>query len=206
MKKGIDVSQFNDLIDWKKVKESGVTHVWIRASLGVNFTDTRFKQNALGAVAEGLQVGLYHFASLNDQNVLQDAATEARFFASKLNSVNWNFNPVLDLESNEAGLEPQQVETWVNVFMETLEREIKNLVPIAIKRPILYSYTPFLDSFLPKGLPYPLWLAQYNDKPAPLMPKGWKELFAWQYSAKGRVDGIKTDVDMNRIYNSPLNS
>ena len=48
---------------------------------------------------------------------------------------------------------------------------------------------------------YPLWLAQYPNQYAPGMqptlPRGWFRWTFWQYSEKGRVNGINANVDLN---------
>jgi lysozyme len=196
---GIDVSEFNGVIDWQKVKNAGIEFAWIRSSLGVNYTDPRFLSNAQGATAAGIRVGLYHFASINNTNVPADATTEAVFFLSKLASVEWELPPILDLEENKIGLSPAQILLWAQVFRNVVE----TVYPL--NKVVLYSYLSFLNTHLPLGVDMPLWLALYNNDANPTLPQGWnslagpaRKLLAWQWTNKGQVDGITGPVDLNR--------
>ncbi|HEX2986115.1 MAG TPA: GH25 family lysozyme [Caproiciproducens sp.] len=60
----IDVSAHNGVIDWMKVKASGVVGVVIRAGYGndISQRDTQFLNNIKGALAAGLKVAIYWFS------------------------------------------------------------------------------------------------------------------------------------------------
>ena len=69
--KMIDVSYAQGVIDWGRVKASGIAAVMIRATVsyphlyrGRQLTgiDTMFKRNIEGALAAGLDVGVYHYS------------------------------------------------------------------------------------------------------------------------------------------------
>jgi lysozyme len=202
MKAGIDVSEFNGAIDWPKVKETGIECAWIRSSLGVDYTDPLFLYNARSANLAGISVGLYHFASINNKNVVADATAEAVFFLSQLSAVDWSLPPALDVEENKAGLSPAQILQWIELFRNTVE----TIYPL--QKVALYSYLSFLNRHLPLGVDMPLWLALYNNDAEPVLPQGWnlqtasatRKLIAWQWTNKGTVDGIKGDVDLNRVF------
>ena len=64
---GIDVSKWQGYIDWKKVKNSGIEFVMIRigyrgSTEGKIYMDPYFEQNIKGALANGIQVGIYFFS------------------------------------------------------------------------------------------------------------------------------------------------
>ena len=54
---GLDVSVFQGIIDFARVRAAGKTAVYIRASLGEDYVDPRFEQNYAGARENGLLVG-----------------------------------------------------------------------------------------------------------------------------------------------------
>ena len=56
-----DVSEFNGIIDWSKVKASGVNAIGIRVGYGANL-DKNFIANAEGALAAGLKVFFYWYS------------------------------------------------------------------------------------------------------------------------------------------------
>lgn len=73
---GIDVSQWQGTINWKKVKADGISFVFIRCSYtslkSFNLhTDPKFKANVEAAAAAGLKVGVYHYSGAT-------SATEAK--------------------------------------------------------------------------------------------------------------------------------
>ena len=78
---GVDVSSKSGTIDWKKVKESGISFALIRcgyrgASTGELFEDAACTANVAGARAAGLSVGLYFYS----QAVTEEEATEEAEF------------------------------------------------------------------------------------------------------------------------------
>jgi LysM repeat protein len=120
---------------------------------------------------------------------------------------NGELPPVLDLETNDGQTKDRIIErakTWLD------------LVEAAFgKKPIIYSGQYFLQDFFSEvggGPPawakdYPLWLAQYPNQYVPGMrpslPRGWFKWTFWQYSDKGRINGINARVDLN-VFNGSL--
>jgi len=54
---------------------------------------------------------------------------------------------------------------------------------------------------------YPLWLAHYPGQYIPgidpVLPRGWFKWTLWQYSKKGRVNGVNANVDLD-VFNGSL--
>ena len=65
--RGIDVSQWQRNIDFAAVKASGIEVVYIRSSLGGDYTDPRFQENYKNAKAQGLKVGFYHYVTASNE-------------------------------------------------------------------------------------------------------------------------------------------
>lgn len=59
--KGIDVSHWQGIIDWKKVRGAGYSFAFLKATEGSRIVDDRFRANAQDAKNAGLLVGAYHF-------------------------------------------------------------------------------------------------------------------------------------------------
>lgn len=193
---GIDISHHNGVIDWKKVKADpqGIQFCYIKATQGMDFTDPKFVANVQSCKAAGIKWGAYHYATWNNHNVTADAKFEAAHFLSKVKMLGEPDMPlVLDAESNEKpSLSPQELLTFITIFMGELEK--------AGYKPVFYSYPGWINSYLPKnhGLgKYPLWLADYDG--AINKVNGWTSPWMHQYSEKGKVNGISTNVDMNKM-------
>jgi lysozyme len=197
----LDVSHHNGQIDWAKVASQTspfkVEGVIIKASTGVGSRDPKAAINGAEAKRNGLKIGYYHYCSLNEEDEIKDAKEEALWFIKVLHSLPTPDYPVvLDIEDPKiypsVNLDPQEIFTWIKTFFKTL-------VDNGYKDYVLYSYKPFLDSKLPKnhGLGnIKLWIAQYRPKLT--LPNGWFNYWVWQYSDSGKVNGIKTNVDLNR--------
>ena len=77
---GVDVSAHQGEIDWERVADAGIDFAMIRAGYrgyteGGIFQDEYFVQNMEGAIAAGLEVGVYFFSQAVDE---EEAVEEAR--------------------------------------------------------------------------------------------------------------------------------
>ena len=195
-KTGIDVSKWQADINWKTVKSATnppIEYALIKATEGVQTKDSKAQQNGLGAKTAGIKFGYYHFA----RPYLDNAIKSAQWFAASLKSLpKGEIMPVLDLETNDGGLTPAQMQEWVTTFLNTMKS-------LGYPDVIMYSYKYFLNDNLPKDHPFgnmPLWLASYTNNP-PTPPNGWDGYEIWQYTDKGQVPGITGNVDMNKSDN-----
>jgi len=194
---GIDVSRNNGVIDWQKVAINNARKVdfaYLKATEGQDFQDKQLFNNAKGARMAGIKFGYYHFCCLNTFNHTLDAAAEAHDFIEAMKLAGpADLPPVLDIERNVIKLPRQDVLAWIIVFVDTLKRA-------GFPDVVIYSYTSFLNDNLPlkHGLGnHKLWLAGYVDRKNLKMPNGWTKYWVWQYSDKGKLNGIGTNVDLN---------
>lgn len=195
---GIDISHYQT-VNWDELKtnQPKVDFVYVKATQGVGYTDPNFFDHVNSAARVGIPFGFYHFATLNDKNVKEDSAAEAKYFISEIKKTRKSSLPImLDIESEspKVQLDAYEVSDWIDTFFATLE-------DAGYMDYVLYSYTPFLNSHLPKNHDLGdirLWIAAYSSKAAPVLPHGWDHYLIWQYSDKGRVSGITGDVDLNR--------
>ena len=194
---GIDVSYWNAGIDWPKVRAAGQRFTFVKASEGDGYLDPTFDDNWRGAKSAGLLRGAYHFFRAN-----ADAKKQANKFIDYVKSMNddGELPPVLDLETHD-GQGRDKIIARARTWLELVEGAFH-------RKPILYSGQYFLQDYFSEaggGPPawakdYSLWLAQYPNQYAPGMqpglPRGWFKWTFWQYSEKGRVNGINADVDL----------
>lgn len=114
---GIDVSRYQGNIDWAKVKASGMTFVFIKATEGQTYTDPNYQKNVIGALAAGLMVGTYHFFRATSTD---GAKAEAAHYANTLNKVGGakalQLPPVMDYENNPGNLSKAQMNTVAKAF------------------------------------------------------------------------------------------
>lgn len=186
--KGIDVSQYQGDINWKRVSNDGIQFAFVRASAGLA-TDKKFKVNAQGAHNNGILVGAYHYATFS--NTAQ-AKKEAEYFIKLLKSIQVTYPVVLDLEDNRAtrSVSKSNLTAAGLAFMDAVKQ--------AGYKVMLYSNENFFISHIDaktvqkKG--YDLWVANYIEQPTKVTHK------IWQHTSYGQVDGIGTRVDINIAY------
>lgn len=189
--KGIDVSRYQNAIDWNAVAKSGVEFTMVRLSLGYledanNGQDSRSDYNITEAQKAGIHVGVYHY--LKAHNV-EDAKKEAEFMVSLLGNYKIDYPVALDFEDpwQQNNLTTEERTEMARVFID----EIK----AAGYYPILYTNLHWKRECLDMDLlsDVDIWLAHWTTQTT----YGVEDCGIWQYSAEGRVSGIVGDVDLN---------
>jgi len=188
--KGIDVSEWQGTIDWRKVAKDGVQFAVIHAGYGRELSqkDKYFERNYAGARAAGIKVGAFWYSYADS---VARAEQEARTCLKVLDGKHLDL-PVFFDQEYEPGILKLSTKTRTDIVLKFLET-IK-----AAGRPCgLYSSTDFITTKLQakRLTAYPLWIAEYGSK---LHYTG--KVWAWQYTDKGRVAGIKGRVDMDHGY------
>lgn len=189
---GIDVSRYQEEIDFLAVANAGMEAVIIKSSEGVDYTDPNFEVNYAGAKAAGLKVGFYHFLTAT---TVEQAREEANFFASIINGKEIDIKPVMDFEDLE-GLSVEEINAIALAFAE----EVESLTGLPV---MVYSNANNATNVFGEPLTkYSLWLAQY-DGSTPSDEVIWDTWAGWQYTDTGSVEGIEGDVDLN-IFNDGI--
>ncbi len=193
---GIDVSKWNGSIDWNAVKNSGVSFVIIRcgyrgSSTGALIEDPMFRSNIQGATKAGLKVGVYFFTQAVNE---VEAVEEASMAVGLIKGYNISYPVFLDVESSNGGrgdgINAATRTAVCKAFCQTVQNS-------GYKAGIYANKTWFNTHIeTPSLTGYKIWLAQYAAAPSYNRTK----YDMWQYSSKGRISGISTDVDMNISY------
>jgi lysozyme len=184
---GIDVSRYQQDIDWKLVKEMRVKNVaigfaFIKATEGTNIVDEQCKDNMQAAKEAGVPRGAYHFFIASRSGKLQ-----AENFLETVHLKKGDLPPVLDVEKSN-GASVLDLQQRVADWLEMVEKKYK-------VKPIIYSNVDFYKTFLAGRFDdYPLWVAHYLVKDKPRIERNW---FFWQHSESGHVTGIRSTVDFN---------
>lgn len=180
--RGIDVSAHNGDIDFERVAASGeVDFVMLKATEGTNFKDSRFVDNYRKAVRAGLKVGVYHFFRFDTDSELQ-----AINLLHSLRNRRVDFPVVIDIEEwgNPDGLATSKIVASLRSVIEIVESAG---YPV-----MLYTNKDGYQRFIKGNFDdYPLWICSFTDLPVDCL---W---MMWQYSHRGRVDGIDGNVDLD---------
>lgn len=197
MFEGIDVSEIQGNIDFKKVKASGVNVVIIRCHQRFGI-DSKFEQNYKNAKAAGLKVGVYKYSYANS---VADAIKEADDVLNVLKGKKLDYPVFYDLESGTQAAFPKAT-------MASIANAFLNKVKAAGFIPGIYCNTYWYSSVLDRSLIMncDYWLASYPYKESDdgtahtrLKPNAG---MGWQYSENGKCPGIAGAVDRDQFYKS----
>ncbi len=192
--KGIDVSKYQGTIDWEAVKEEGIEYAFIRLGLrgyesAKIVLDEYYDANMAGANSAGVAAGVYFFTQAV---TVEEAKEEADFVIEHLAGYDVSCPVVFDVERISGGkgradqLTKEQRTDITIAFCEA--------VKAAGYTPMIYGnvvcFTQLLD--MTKLNDYEKWYAFYDDYM--YMPYN---VSCWQYTEKGRVNGIPDNVDLN---------
>jgi GH25 family lysozyme M1 (1,4-beta-N-acetylmuramidase) len=196
IKHGIDISRWQEEIDWSSVARTNLEFVMIRAAVGAfkdddgkRFPiseDSKFREHIAGAQENGFEVGVYMYSYAK---TVREIRKEAHFLVDLLENFHITYPVTLDMEeSRKHYIDDPGVmaEEFLDIIME------------AGYFPMLYSYKSWLHDHIDRDVrnKYVAWVA-HLDVPATTYHGSY---FMWQYSHTGRVSGIDGDVDLNIAY------
>jgi lysozyme len=190
--KGIDVSSNNGQIDFHKVKADGIDFVFVKVSEG-DWMDPTAAAHVKGTKAAGLLVGGYNFIR---PRAGRTGAQEFDLFFNNCRALTLDkrgcLRPVIDVEATKLGPEDTRryVQSWIHRCVERTG-----------KHPIVYTGNWFWEGTMQEfrhSWGCKLWIAAYTPDWRQHIPKAWRGHASFhQHTDKGRVAGIKGDVDLN---------
>ena len=189
----IDVSVHNKTIDWSKVSKSGsVDGTILRIGYGSSAVDSKFEYNLQQVKKLGIPYGVYLFS-------YAESADEARAEAAWLYKLlkKYDVNPTLGIYYD--------IENWcIGSYCPNITSDLYDaIIPAFINKlksygynASVYTYLNYTKTNLSTSMQnYITWIAQYNNT---CTYTG--KYTMWQYSSKGKISGITTNVDLNIMY------
>lgn len=190
---GIDVSRWQQDIDFKKVKEAGCEFVIIRFGINSDIdkdisVDTYYKQNIKSAKEAGLKVGIYVYTSAINEKTAKE---HAKWVIKNLDNEKLDFPIAFDWENwdkfRNYNINMHDLTNSYLVFDKELSKKGY--------KTMLYSSAYYLKNIWMYNDDYDVWLAHYTDK-----TDYEGKYIMWQMTNIGKIDGITGDVDID-IYN-----
>lgn len=186
---GIDVSKWQQTIDYEKVKESGIDFVMIRIGTQKgpkeeSVIDTYFKENIENAQKVGLKVGVYYYSYASS---IKEAKEQAKWVIEQLEPYKIDLPVVFDWECytffNSFHISLHDLNEIADTFLKNIEKEGYE--------GMLYGSKNYLETIWETGK-YKTWLAHYTEKTTYN-----DEYLMWQFTNRGSVPGISTMVDVD---------
>lgn len=190
---GIDVSRWQENIDFEAVKNAGVEFVIMRMGINSDIdkdisVDSYYKQNIKSAKEAGLKVGIYVYsAAITTTRAIE----HARWTIDQLDGESLDFPIAFDWENwskfRKYQISMHDLDETFKAFAETINASGYETM--------LYSSKFYLENIWSNRQDYPVWLAHYTNE-----TNYQGDYFLWQMSNVGRVDGIKGNVDIDILY------
>lgn len=193
VKTGIDVSYAQGVVDWEKVKNSGIDFAIIRIGFcyndGTLKEDAQFKNNIENAIKAGMDVGIYLYSYAIDAKAARKAAQAV---IEKVKPYQLTYPIAFDIEYESIYTAAGKKANNTSICMAFLD-EVEKAGYYAM----LYCSKDFIDSYLlPENLEkYDKWIAQYSNQCTSKHKFG-----IWQYTSTARVAGVNGNVDKNYAF------
>lgn len=186
--RGIDVSNHQGLIDWRRVAADDVSFAIIKATEGGDWVDKSFARNASAAREAGLPIGAYHFFTFCRPGIEQ-----AQNFIATVPSDPRLLPPVVDIEVHgncPRRPTPEEMRADLTAFLEPVEAHFGKPAVIYLTDEAEQVYGAIMPD-------RQRWVRSLSVHP------GHEDWVYWQYEDAGRVDGIEGDVDLNVLQGGP---
>lgn len=187
---GTDVAKYQNTVDWRAAKASGISFVFIKATEGGDVVDERFRENWRGARAAGIPRSAYHFYYF-----CRPAHEQAEWFIRNVPREAGSMPHVLDMEWNHLSptckLRPsaETVQREMRIWLRAIEKHYG-------KKPIIYTSIDFYEhNRLHEFKGYDWWLRSVSAHPDERYNR--ERFLFWQYTGTGEVPGITGDADIN---------
>lgn len=183
--RGIDVSHWQQQIDWNQVANDDISFVM----LGTRYkgmVDPQFHINAAGAHEAGLKLGAYIYSYAT---TVEMAEAEADFVLDLVKDYPISYPIAFDVEDSATlgTLSQSELSAVINAFCERIKA--------AGYYPVVYANDYWLANKIDLSqLPYDVWVARYEVKHV------FENPAMWQATSTGSVAGIEGNVDIDFQY------
>lgn len=206
---GIDVSEHNGTVDWQSVKDAGIDFAILRVGFAGDTSGGRldyyFKRNVSECERLGIPYGVYLYSYARNED---DAQAEARLMLSALKGHSPTLPVYYDLEEQKTNADGSPKWTPFNdpSKLASIAKTFCGQIAAAGYKPGIYANVNWFKNyltdpcFLSSG--WSIWTAQYwyggrYDECLGLTPDAPAKYDCWQYSSRGSVPGVSSDVDVN---------
>ena len=188
LSKGIDVSEWQGIIDWDTVKKTDIEYAIIRCGYGMNQEnqdDKYWERNAAECTRLGIPFGAYLYSYADS---VEKAESEARHVLRLIKNYKLEYPIYYDLEENSVRqkLSTSEIAKIAKTFCDIISEAGYNVA--------IYANTDWFSNYLidPFFDTVEKWVAQYNST---CTYTG--NYTMWQCTDIGNVKGINGNVDIN---------
>lgn len=193
--KGIDVSEYQEDIDWAKVAAYGMGFAILRITEKGNVTDSKFERNYKGCKTNSIPIGVYKYSyALTESQALE----EAEAVIGVLNGRGLDFPVWYDLEwESQRILGKADITKIAKAFLNRMQKA-------GYKVGIYCNLNWYKNVLDTKALDYDYWIASYPEDDDGTLQERLRVsssiAVGWQYSQKATIPGIPEKVDRDVFY------
>ena len=191
--KGLDVSEFQGIIDWAQVKSAGYQFAMLRAGYGYRTPDQQFQRNAAECNRVGIPAGAYWFCYALSP---EDARKEADGCLEVIAPYRMEYPICYDIEHASLTYAEQNGVTFTPSLATQIVKAFCDRIEERGYFAMYYSNQNFLETYLSRDLNrrYALWFARYGSRYDGI------DYGIWQYTSTGSIPGITGNVDLDTGY------
>lgn len=203
---GIDVSDNQKVIDWKLVAAEGCQFAILRSVRHSGKTDYQFDANLRGCRENKIPVAVYKYTYAKTN---EESEKEAQQVVTLLRENSLVCKVFWDVEDRDYLYKLGKAK--LTEVIKAAQRVVESAGLEFCLYTGLYVYNENWFDFA--QFDCPLWIARYpvkgtktfKDFPAEkYTPSVGREIYGWQFSSEGKVNGISTNVDLNVLYHDPV--
>lgn len=191
---GVDISKYQDYVDFVKVKKAGIDFVMLRVgargySSGQLVIDDYFLDNIKRATDAGLKIGVYFFSQAITE---EEAIEEANLVLQSVQDYEISYPIAFDMEYIDN--DTARIEVLSKAEKTAITKKFLDTVSAAGYIPMLYGDKEWLmkQIDLSKMTAYDVWLSQQKD-----IPDYPYRFSMWQYNTVASVEGIAGYVNLD---------
>ena len=195
---GLDLSRWQEEVDFGKLEEQGVEFVMLKVGGqkeigGEMIIDPKFYSNIQEAKAHNMKVGVYFYSYARSES---DAKKQVKWIISKIKNYDFDLPIVFDWEN-------WTTYTTFRISFHTLNKIASTFMKEVEKNgydSMLYSSKYYLETIW-YSEDYTTWLAYYTEN-----NDYQGDYFMWQLCSDGKIEGIDgyVDIDVLKLKNKDI--
>ncbi|MBR5647720.1 hypothetical protein IKW73_02150 [Candidatus Saccharibacteria bacterium] len=189
--KGVDVSSYQEDVDFDKLKEQHIDFVYVKATEGSTHVDSSFSKKWADTAVARMPAGAYHYFSYESSG-----AKQAENFIKTVGSLDGRLIPAVDMELTveEVNNPPEKdvVVRGLKAFLAVIEEKYG-------VKPLIYAQKDYWDKYLAEDFSdYPRWIRNVYY---PVFVDAGDDWLVWQYWDKCVLEGYSGEefIDMNAV-------
>lgn len=190
--KVIDISAWQENIDWEAVKNAGIEGVIIKLGEGTNL-DEMFFEHVNDAVNNGLKYGLYYYGHAKDvAEARREAYTVDQWIKTYIRGENPPLGIWYDAEDKDMLQGDENVVYPIANFVHTLREAGYNYVGVYTS----YNWLTNVIDLQPLPLDVPIWVAQYYKENSFKQEYPERICKMWQYTDYEQIGNMQLDCNI----------